>query len=44
MSSEMLGNLPPRTTTVTMATWVLKDFEDVFKHKVRKTVSTQMFA
>lgn len=44
MSSEMLGNLPACTTTVTMATCVLKDVEDVFKHKVRKTVSTQMFA
>lgn len=38
------GNLPACTTTVTMATCVLKDVKDVFKHKVRKTVSTQMFA
>lgn len=44
MSSEMLGNLPACTTTVTMATSALKDVEDVFKHKVRKTVSIQMFA
>lgn len=27
-----------------MATCVLKDVEDVFKHKVRKAASTQMFA
>lgn len=40
----MLGNLPACTTTVTMATGILKAVEDVFKHEVRKTVSTQMFA
>lgn len=40
----MLGNVPVCTTTATMATCILKDVEDVFKHKVRKTVSTQMFA
>ena len=44
MSSGMLGNVPACTTTATMATFILKDVEDVFKHKVRKTVSTQVFA
>lgn len=44
MSSVMLGNLPARTPTVTMTTCILKDVDDVFKQKVRKTVSTLFFA
>lgn len=44
MSSEMLGNLASCTTTVTMATCILKDVERVLKHKVRKAVFTEMFA